>query len=156
MIRGDAMVGIQAIGRLKDAIRKLSDLPRAVALDAAPDLNRELQAEFSDARDPYGRPWAPVKPSTLARRLVSRGGPPLTDTQQLSGGTMVEPRTGGRAGLLIRLGMPYGYFHQVGFRAGRTSVPARRILPQFGLPAGWRRILEDSARRCARRIMRRA
>lgn len=156
MIRGDAMVGLQEIGRLTDAIRKLSDLPRAVALDAAPELNREIGREFSEARDPYGRPWAPVKPSTLARRRVSRGGPPLTDTRQLRDGTTVEPRAGGRAGLLIRLGAAYGYFHQVGFRAGKTSVPARRILPQFGLPAFWRRVLEDSARRCARRIMGRA
>jgi hypothetical protein len=153
MIRGDAMVGIGAIGRLKETIRKLSDLPRAVAVEAQEPLNRLLQAEFRTGTDPYGRPWAPIKPSTLARRQVSRSPTPLTDTRELRDGTRVDIREGGRAGLVIRTGAPYAYFHQVGFRVGRQSVPARRILPQFGLPAGWKLVLRDAARRAARKAV---
>lgn len=153
MIRGDAMQGVEAIGRLKETIRKLSDLPRAVAVEAQEPLNRALQAEFRGGVDPYGNPWAPVKPSTIARRKRSQSPTPLTDTSEGRRGTRVELRAGNRAGLTIVTGAPYLYFHQVGFRAGRTSVPARRVLPQFGLPAGWKIILRDAARRAARQAV---
>lgn len=148
MIRGNAMVGIEAIGRLKETIRKLSDLPRAVAVEAAPGINRLLREEFLNGTDPYGRPWAPLRPATLAR---GRRPPPLTDTKALRDGTKATPRSGRRAGLVLITGAPYGYFHQVGFRVGKTNVEPRRVLPQSGLPAGWKIVLRDAARRCARR-----
>jgi phage gpG-like protein len=153
VIRGDAMRGIEAIGRLKDTIRKLSDLPRATAVEAQEPINRLLRAEFRSGTDPYGQPWEPVKPQTIERRRVSRASTPLTDTRKLASGTRVELRLGNRAGLLIVTGAPYAYFHQVGFRAGRTPVPARRVLPQFGLPAGWKLVLRDAARRAARKAV---
>jgi hypothetical protein len=143
------MVGIEQIGRIKETIRKLSDLPRAIALEAKPALDRALRAEFTSGTDPYGRPWAPLNPSTLAK---GRTPPPLTDTRALRQGTKVQPRRGLRAGLVLMTG-PHGYFHQVGFRVYRTRVTPRRVLPQFGIPAGWKIILRDAARRCARRAV---
>ena len=153
MIRGDAMVGIEAIGRLQQTIRRLSDLPRATAEEAQEPLNRLLREEFRNGTDPYGRAWAPVKPSTIARRLRSKSATPLTDTGAGRDGTGVDLREGGRAGLTIRTGAPYLYFHQVGFRVGRTQVPARPVLPDRGLPASWRRVLDAAARRAARRLV---
>lgn len=154
MIRGDAMLGIHEIGRLQETIRRLSDLPRATAEEAQEPINRLLQEQFRNGTDPYGRPWAPVKASTLELRKESRDPTPLTDTRDLRDGTTVEVRAGGRAGLVIKLGAAYGYFHQVGFRAGKTNVPPRRVLPQFGLPASWRLALRQAAQRAARRAVR--
>ncbi len=146
------MVGLEAIGRLKETIRRLSDLPRATAVEAKPEIDKLLRAEFRQGTDPYGKPWAPLARSTLAR---GRRPPPLTDSRELRDGTGVSLREGGRAGLLIKLGAPYGYFAQVGFRVGKTKVPARRILPQFGVPSAWRIALRDAARRAARKAVAR-
>jgi len=154
MIRGDAMVGIECIGQLKAAIRRLADLPRKVAEEARGPLNEELQAQFVNGEDPYGTPWEPVKPVTLLRRRVKKTPPPLTDTGELRSGTRVELNRGARAGLLLHAGAPYAYFHQVGFSVGSTAVPPRRILPQFGLPARWKIILRRSAAIAARRAIR--
>jgi len=151
MIRGNAMVGLAAIGRLKETIRRLSDLPRATAVEAKAPIDKLIRAEFRDGLDPYGRPWAPLAASTLAR---GRRPPPLTDTRVLRDGTTVSLRGGGRAGLLIKLGAPYGYFAQVGFRVGKTRVPPRRVLPQYGLPVAWKLALRDAARRAARKAVR--
>lgn len=148
MIRGDAMVGIAQIGRLKETIRRLSELPRAIAAEAKPGIDRLLRDEFTDGTDPYRRPWTPLRPSTLAK---GRTPPPLTDTRALRRGTRVL-HPPGRRGLQIVTG-PHGYFHQVGFRVYRTRVEPRRILPQFGLPVAWKQVLRDAARRCARRAV---
>lgn len=147
MMRGDATVGLAAIGRLKETLRRLSELPQQVAREAKPAIDRQLREEFLNGTDPYGRPWAPLKPSTLA---TGRKPPPLTDSGALKRGTRVELRR--RNGLVLLTG-PHGYFHQVGFRVGRTRVPPRRVLPQFGFPIGWKLILRDAARRCARRAV---
>lgn len=155
MIRGDAMRCIDEIGRLQQTIRRLSDLPRQTAIEAQGPLNKLLQDEFRLGQDPYGKPWAPVTQRTLAMRLKSRSPIPLTDTRELRDGTVVEARAGGRAGLTIRLGAPYGYFHQVGFRVGSRPVPARPVLPDRGVPAAWKRVLEAAARRAARRLVAR-
>lgn len=150
MISSNAMLGVESIGRLQQVIRRLSDLPRAVAAEAQEPLNRLLQEQFRNGTDPYGIPWASVTEQTIQRRKVSRDPTPLTDTRAMRRGTMVELRSGNRAGLTIRAGQPYAYFHQVGFRVGRTRVPARPVLPSRGLPASWRRVLDDAARRAAR------
>lgn len=156
MIRGDAMVGIEQMGQLKGVIRKLLELPRRTAEEAKPEIDAALREQFRAGTDPYGRSWAPVKPSTIARRLMSKSSTPLTDTRKLGDGTSVQLQGGTRAGLLIKVGAPYGYFHQVGFRVGRTAVPARRVLPEYGLPALWRRILDRAASRAARKLVGRA
>jgi hypothetical protein len=152
MISGSAMVGIAQIGRLKETIRRLSDLPRKVAVEAKPGIEKLLRAEFRAGVDPYGKPWAPLALATLKK---GRTPPPLTDTESLRDGTTVTLRSGGRAGLTIALGAAYGYFAQVGFRVGQTRVPPRRVLPQFGLPVGWKIVLRDAARRAARKAVAR-
>jgi hypothetical protein len=151
MIRGDAMVGIEAIGRLKGVVRRLAELPRKVAEEAKPGLDRLLREEFVNGTDPYGRAWAPLKPSTIAR---GRRPPPLDDTGTLKRGTTVELQRGRTPGLLLKTGAVYGYFHQMGFRIGTTKVPPRRVLPQYGLPAGWKIVLREAARRVALRAVR--
>jgi len=142
---------VAQLGRLERVIEELAYAPRKVAVVAAPKLTRLLQQQFRRGEDPYGRPWAPLRPSTLAR---GRRPPPLTDTRRLRDGTKATPYPGGRAGIRLKVGRPYGYFHQVGFRVGRTRVPPRRILPQFGMPAAWREALAEAAREVGRQARR--
>ena len=146
--RGNARMAIESIARLQRVLHDLALVPRKVAAMAAPRLTRPLQAQFRAGKDPYGNNWAPLKPSTLK---TGRRPPPLTGfTRELRDGTKAVQ---GRAGVRLHVGARYGYFHQVGFRAGKTRVPPRRILPQFGLPKEWRIILVRSAREAARAAM---
>lgn len=128
-----------ALRDIRKTIEELAYLPHKLAVVAAPDITRSLQLQFATGTDPYGRPWAPLKPSTLRKH----GPPPLTDTGRLKSGTFARA---GRGGILIEVGASYGAFHQVGFRRGKTRVPARKILPSRGMPAAWRTILDRRAR----------
>jgi phage gpG-like protein len=128
-------------------VNELGTLPRKLSVQAAPLISAELRSQFVTGVDPYGSPWAPLKPSTLRKH----GPPPLTDTRRLRDNTKATPMTGGRIGIIAIVGAKYGAFHQVGFRVGRARVPARRILPNRGMPAAWRRILDERARFIAAR-----
>jgi hypothetical protein len=154
MIRGNAMAALSSIGQLQRVLDRLIELPRKLAAEVKPDLDRLLDAEFAAGRDPYGRAWAPLRPATIA---TGRRPPPLTGfTRELRDGTRVTLGRGNSAGLRIAVGAPYGYFHQVGYvnaRSGRR-VPPRRILPQQGIPAAWRLALQRAASRLARRAAR--
>jgi phage gpG-like protein len=143
----NASACIAALRSVRRAIEELAYLPRKLAVAAAPMISGELRNQFVRGVDAYGNPWAPLKPSTLRKH----GPPPLTDTRRLRDGTRAYARTGGRAGIVVEIGAPYGAFHQLGFRVGRTKVPARRILPNRGLPAKWREILDRNARFIAER-----
>ena len=150
MIRGNAMAALSEIGRLERVLDRLMDLPRKVAAEAKPEIDRLLRQQFRQGVDPYGKPWARLRPATLA---MGRRPPPLSDTKRLRDGTKVVLGGGNRAGLRVQVGAPYGYFAQVGFRNARTGrmVPARRILPQFGMPRAWSAALHRAASRIARR-----
>jgi hypothetical protein len=142
MKRGNASAFARALTDVRRALEELARLPRALSLAAAVPLSGLLRNQFVAGVDPYGMKWAPLKPSTLRQHSP----PPLTATGALKSGTKVEPMGGGRAGIKITVGAPYGAFHQLGFRVGRTKVPARRILPNRGLPAAWREILNRQAK----------
>jgi hypothetical protein len=152
VIRGDAMRGIEAMGQLQSTLRRLAEVPRKLAAEAKPGIDRLLREQFRNGTDPYGRPWAPVTPQTLARRKMSRATTPLTDTGVLSSGTVAVTH-GSRVGLSIVVGAPYGYFHQVGFRVGRTQVKARKILPEYGIPLTWKIVLREATTRLTRRAV---
>ena len=150
MIRASLMQAPAAMGKLLATLERLAYVPRKVAVLAAPRITRELQVQFRQGRDPYGTPWAPLKPSTLQRH----GPPPLTDSGAGRDATKATALASNRAGIHITLGRAYLYFAQSGFRVGRTKVKPRRILPQSGIPATWRDILVASARQAVREAAR--
>lgn len=139
---------IARIMRLERQVVALAQLPRATARAAAPRLDRLVKSQFSRGCDPYGRPWRPITPETRRRRKGSKSGPPLTDTGRLRAGTGVKAA---QYGAKLVLGAPYGYFAQVGTK----HAPARRIFPQYGMPAAWSRVLRDTAREQRKLIMSR-
>ena len=140
---------IARIGRLQKTIEELATLPRAVARISAPKLSKLMAKQFSSGCDPYGRPWRPITATTKRLRKGRKGGRPLTDTGRLRAGTGVSVT---RSGAKLVIGAPYGAFHQTGTK----NMPARRIFPQFGLPAAWRAVLQDTARAELRRRLRSA
>lgn len=143
-------MAIAELGRLQSMLADLAAVPRKVAEQAAPRIDRLLQAQFRTGRDPYGNAWAALKASTLK---TGRRPPPLTGfTRQLRTGTKA---TAARSGIRIEVGARYGFFHQAGFRVGKTRVPPRRILPQYGMPREWSAVLTRSAKEACRAAVRR-
>ena len=150
MIRGNGSAFARALRDVRKTVDLLGRLPHNLAVAAAPDITALLRRQFLEGVDPYGRPWAPLKPSTLKQH----GPPPLTNKGALRDGTEATPMQGVRIGLTLRVGARYGAFHQIGFRVGKTKVPPRRVLPNRGIPAAWRAALDRRARELAARAVR--
>lgn len=140
MYRGERAVAVSAIGKLESLLVGLARVPFQVAIKSSPKINGLLLEQFKTGRNPYGQPWAPLKPATLA---TGRTPPPLTGfSRKLRNGTIATARPGG---LAIRMGASYWYFHAVGYRVGKTRVPIREILPSKGWPRRWLAALNESA-----------
>ncbi len=144
---GTAAQAIAALERVRRVVNELGQLPRKLAVASAPEITNLLHRQFDEGKDPYGRAWKKLAKSTLAR---GRRPPPLTRTGKLRNGTVAKPMTGGRIGLTLRVGVPYGIFHQ----EGRGRPPRREILPTRGMPAAWRRVLKEQAALLAARARR--
>ncbi len=112
------------MGDLERTLGRLDGLTRRVSVIAAPAITKELQREFSRGADPYGRKW---------RKLATGKPSHLTESGRLRRGTRAGPLPGRRAGVRILIGAPYAIYHQT----GTSNMPARRILPQRGMPASW-------------------
>ena len=136
----DILAGLE---RLQRVLVELDQLPRRVAVLAEPAITKALQKEFASGTDPHGRKW----------RKLSTGKPShLPESGKLRKGTRAAPMPGGRKGLRIILGAKYGAFHQTGTR----RMPARRILPDKGMPASWRLAFERAHRQAFAQIVARA
>lgn len=128
---------ISQMNQLADRLADLKEVPSRVAARVAPLLAAELQTEFDSGTDPYGAPWAPLAPSTLAH---GRTPPPLTDTGAMRGSARVAPLRG--SGIGITIDHPAAV-HQAG--APSKNIPARPILPaEDELPQNWQDIIEDA------------
>jgi len=128
-------------GRLAGTIRalqKLATVPAAVSKLAAEEIKAEIDASFTQNRDPYGKTWAPHAPATVERwgkhpllRLTGAGKSQI----------QVKPLPGG--GIAVTSPSQGLRFAQGGTR----HEPARRYLPTDTMPARWKAALERAARR---------
>lgn len=116
------------------ALRDLAKVPSRVSANYAERLRQELDQQFSQGVDAYGRPWAPLKPATLKK---GRHPPPLTDTGHMSRNVTVLPMQG--AGVRLVSTVDYSVYHQ----EGTSNMVARPFFPTNVLPAKWRKILDD-------------
>lgn len=142
----------EAIAKLEYAIRvldRIGDLPRQLAVAAAPEITKLQKAQFTNGTDPYGRPWQPLAESTLKK---GRTEPPLTDTKALRDGTDTVPVVGGRIALSHRVAAPYGIYHDSP-RPRSSNLPRRMILPSEGLPKAWSDVLDTQANILAQRAV---
>lgn len=105
---------VEAIKR-QDMIPKIRD-----AVGAA--LLKEVADEFRESRDPYGKPWAPVKRNRRKDRLARekrraagkavKADKPLIDTGRLRASAAYLPK--GLDGIRIVLPVEYASYHQYG------------------------------------------
>lgn len=130
---------LAAFGKLERVLGELNDLPRRLAIAAAPGITKELKKEFSSGADPYGRRWKKLKSGKPSH---------LTKSRKLRNGTRAAPMPGNRKGIRIILGAKYAIYHQT----GTYKMPARKILPERGMPAAWRMILQREARNLLKRV----
>lgn len=119
--------------QLEKHLASLAQVPAQASREVAKELTTLLQQEFKQGTDPYGKRWAPLKPSTLKS---GRHPPPLTATGALRDGTKATPMVG--AGVQIEVGEPYGVFHQY----GTYKMAARPILPSGVMPKAWTAIVK--------------
>ncbi len=129
------------MGDLERTLARLDVLPRRVAEKVAPLLTKELQREFSAGVDPYGRKW---------RKLATGKPSHLTESGRLRRGTRAAPLPGKRAGVRILLGAKYAVYHQT----GTARMPARRILPQRGMPQTWSAAINRAMREATREALK--
>lgn len=113
------------------ALRELAQVPSRAAARVALELRAELMRSFAQGTDPYGRRWAPLKPSTLAK---GRRPPPLTHTGRGKRGIKFAPLRG--AGVSITSSVGYLGTHM----RATPDRAARKFLPEGVLPKRWREI----------------
>ncbi len=132
---------LRQMGRLSETLARLDALPRRVAEYAAPEITKALQKEFASGSDPYGRKW---------RKLATGKPSHLTESGRLRKGTRAAPLPGRRAGVRILLGAKYAVYHQT----GTQRMPARKILPERGMPATWSAAINRALQRVWREAQR--
>ena len=127
--------------RLMRVLAQLDQLPRRTATLAAPAITRELQKEFAQGRDAHGRKW---------KRLATGKPSHLTESGKLRRGTRAAAMPGNSRGIRILFGTRarIAGFHQLGTK----NMPARRILPDKGMPASWKAALERAHRQAFRQL----
>jgi hypothetical protein len=124
------------------SLRQLAKVPAKIAKPVAKRLKKDQERYFNLGVDPYGRPWAPLKPATLAK---GRHPPPLTDTRKGRRGIKFTPAKG--AGVQIRSFVSYmaGHMRKTANRA------ARKFLPENRLPRKWQEITQDEYTKAVKR-----
>lgn len=128
---------MSGLGQLERNIGRLASVPSRVAGPASASIASLIQHQFDTGTDPYGRPWAPLRPATLRR---GRHAPPLTDTGKMRHGITVAPAQGAGIAVSFADPVPAG-FHQ----EGTTKMVARKILPEGTLPATWNAAIATAA-----------
>lgn len=119
-------------------INSLAGVPSRAAPQAARAIRRLITRQFNTGTDPFGRGWAPLAASTIAR---GRRAPPLTDTRRMRRGIRVNLLR--PSGIGITVPDPPSRFHQFGTR----KMPRRAILPlRATLPKSWAAAIERAVR----------
>lgn len=121
--------GSRGFNRLADHYRTLAEVPSQVSREAAESIKASIELQFDQGCDPYGNPWLPLAPSTIAR---GRFPPPLTDSHDLRDSITVTPMSG--SGIQIDVGEDYGIYHQ----------KTRPILPEAEMPLPWKEAIQKS------------
>lgn len=131
--------------RLHGTIRKLADVPAQAAKSASKRIGDLIEEQFAQGTDPYGRPWAALRPYTLAK---GRTPPPLTDSGAMRESVEVKPMAG--AGIEVTMGVDYATFHQT----GTGNMAQRQILPQSGgFPRSWSKAIDESVAEATKKAM---
>lgn len=116
------------------------ELLAPMSKDMAEELLGKVQDGFRSQSDPYGQPWAPKKRSDGRSILVG-------NTARLRRGWHVEKTNA--HGFKIIPSVRYALPHQdpkPRARWGGKSLPRRAMVPYRGLPADWKRSMNEVAK----------
>lgn len=112
----------------KQLRQRLDKLPKALAKEAARELNEVLRDQATNEIDVFGNAFAPLKASTLKRKRGSLGGPIiLTRTNRMWNDSYVKAQ-GGK--IVYHLGAAAKYAQDGDASKNR---PPRMILSPYGL-----------------------
>lgn len=118
------------------SLRELSRVPSYASAEASQSIARLIQYEFATGTDPYGKPWKPLKPSTVARKGHATIN---VDTHALKDGIQVKPMPG--AGIQVTIDADYAAYVQ----------RVRPVLPTGRLPKAWGVAINDAIQEAKRR-----
>lgn len=119
------------IGQIRASLAKLAGVPARAAKDVALAIDQKLLDSFASECDAYGKPWAPLKDSTLKRKKHTNGGPVILYRW---GSSKAETHAVAAAGAGVKISIGPNLEHHQGPSGTR---PARPILPVYGMPASW-------------------
>lgn len=115
--------------KIASAMRALAHVPSRASRGAAVSIGKLIQRQFDTGTDPYGRPWKPLKRSTIERKGHAQIG---VDSRKMRDSIDVRPMSG--AGVQITVGPEYSaYFAR-----------RRPLFPNKGLPVTWRKAITDA------------
>lgn len=118
---------MNALGFAK-SLRQLGGVPSRVAGPFASYATKRLREQWARKATAYGEGWAPYAPASIRRGR----GPLMVETGAMRAGTLA--RTMGKAGIALESGhTSILHFHMSGTR----YMPARKTLPDAGLPSQW-------------------
>lgn len=138
------MSGPSAAVKYRKVARELQKVPSRLATQAAPIIERMWRKTYRAGQDPYGVKWAPLAPSTVARKGHDTI---MVETGQTYRETRVRTLPGAGIGLVTG--------HKAQWHLEATgNRPARPVLPLRGIPSPWRarlaKLAADVARKAAR------
>lgn len=126
---------------------RLDKLPRAIAKEAARELNEVLRDQATNETDAFGQKFAPLKASTLRRKRKSLGGPIiLTRTNAMWNGSYVKV-SGGKIVYVLGAAAQYAQNGD----SGRGNRPPRMILSPYGLTKAQNAAIKRAADTVAKR-----
>ncbi len=128
---------------LLEKLEGLEGLVEEIAAEAAPKIEALVSQEFSAQKDPYGKAWAPLAPSTVRRKGSSRI---LTHTGAMASSVNVKAEG---ASIALSIDDP-GIHHQFGTK----HMPARPVLPSDSLPQAWQDEIEGAAARAVAKALK--
>ena len=124
---------LRDIGGVKNRLNKLASMDPQRSLPVIGEtLVDKVREGFAQERDPYGTPWKPLSPVTIAMRRGSGGARILQDSRRLYNSISAQVRGNGVA---IGTNVIYAATQQFGRASnrmfGRASapIPARPFLP---------------------------
>jgi len=130
--------GLESMGQLARNLERLAAVPSQASADVAATIDNLIDDQFDRGTDPYGKPWAPLAPSTVRQ---GRRPPPGTDTRELRDSVSVRPLPG--AGVGITIGADYAeHFDR-----------KRPILPRGTLPRTWNDAIQAAVDAAAERAL---
>ena len=124
---------------------------------------KQMDDQYRESRDPYGKPWAPVnrtrakdrkaKASRARRGLPFKADQPLVDSGRMKAASIAET-SNKSGGSTVRVSIPveYASYHQ----EGTKHIKQRQIVPDEagGLGDRWGRAMEREAEKLIREVMK--